>query len=57
MPRRNTPARTGFFRTPSKKIEIYSDALEQVGFDPLPSYLEPERGPVRGKKSFWKNIR
>jgi anaerobic selenocysteine-containing dehydrogenase len=42
----------GFFRTPSKKIEIYSDALEQVGFDPLPSYLEPERGPVRGKKSF-----
>jgi anaerobic selenocysteine-containing dehydrogenase len=42
----------GFFRTPSKKIEIYSDALEQVGFDPLPSYLEPERGLVRGKKSF-----
>ena len=44
----------GFFRTPSKKIEIYSDALEQVGFDPLPSYLEPERGPVRGDKSFLK---
>ena len=42
----------GFFRTPSKKIEIYSDALEQAGFDPLPSYLEPERGPVRGDKSF-----
>jgi anaerobic selenocysteine-containing dehydrogenase len=42
----------GFFRTPSKKIEIYSDALEQVGFDPLPTYLEPERGPVRGEKSF-----
>ncbi|MBW2444140.1 MAG: molybdopterin-dependent oxidoreductase [Deltaproteobacteria bacterium] len=42
----------GFFRTPSKKIEIYSDALEQVGFDPLPSYLEPERGPERGDRSF-----
>ena len=42
----------GFFRTPSGKIEIYSDALEQVGFSPLPSYLEPERGPVRGEKSF-----
>ena len=42
----------GFFRTPSKKIEIYSDALEKVGFDPLPSYLEPERGPVRGDKAF-----
>ena len=42
----------GFFRTPSGKIEIYSDALEQAGFNPLPSYLEPERGPVRGQKSF-----
>ena len=42
----------GFFRTPSGKIEIYSDALEQVGFSPLPSYLEPERGPVRGEKAF-----
>jgi anaerobic selenocysteine-containing dehydrogenase len=44
----------GFLRTPSGKIEIYCDALEQVGFDPLPSYLEPERGPVRGEKSFLK---
>ena len=44
----------GFFRTPSGKIEIYSDALAQVGFSPLPSYLEPERGPVRGEKSFLK---
>jgi len=44
----------GFFRTPSGKIEIYSDALEQAGFNPLPSYLEPERGPVRGQRSFLK---
>ena len=42
----------GFFRTPSGKIEIYSKTLEQFGFSPLPSYLEPERGPVRGEKSF-----
>ena len=42
----------GFFRTPTGKIEIYSDALEQVGFNPLPSYLEPERGPERGEKAF-----
>jgi len=42
----------GLFRTPSGKIEIYSDALEKVGFSPLPSYLEPERGPVRGDKTF-----
>ena len=42
----------GLFRTPSGKIEIYSETLEQVGFDPLPSYLEPERGPIRGDKTF-----
>ena len=40
------------FRTPSGKIEIYSKALEEAGFDPLPSYLEPEKGPVRGDKRF-----
>ena len=42
----------GVFRTPSGKIEIYSDTLEKVGFSPLPSYLEPERGPIRGDKEF-----
>jgi anaerobic selenocysteine-containing dehydrogenase len=42
------------FRTPSGKIEIYSETLKKEGFDPLPSYLEPERGPVRGKKDFLK---
>ena len=42
----------GLFRTPSGKIEIYSDTLKEVGFDPLPSYLEPERGPVRGDPAF-----
>ena len=44
--------RDGLFRTPSGKIEIYSQALADVGFDPLPSYLEPERGPIRGDKAF-----
>lgn len=33
------------FSTPTKKIEIYSEALQQVGFDPLPTYLEPHRSP------------
>jgi len=42
----------GIFRTPSGKIEIYSNTLEQVGFDPLPSYLEPERGLERGDMAF-----
>ena len=44
----------GLFRTPSGKIEIYSDTLEKAGFDPLPSYLEPERGLMRADKAFLK---
>jgi anaerobic selenocysteine-containing dehydrogenase len=44
----------GLFRTPSGKIEIYSDTLKKAGFDPLPSYLEPERGPLRGNSEFRK---
>ena len=36
----------GGLPTPSKKIEIYSDALELIGFDPLPAYLEPQRSPL-----------
>jgi anaerobic selenocysteine-containing dehydrogenase len=35
----------GGLGTPTGKMEIYSDALEQIGFDPLPSYLEPQRSP------------
>ena len=42
----------GLFRSPSGKIEIYCEALERVGFDPLPTYLEPERGPGRGSNEF-----
>ncbi len=34
------------FSTPSKKIEIYSSALEAIGFDPLPTYREPQRSPL-----------
>lgn len=34
------------FSTPTKKIEIYSEALEKVGFDPFPTYLEPHRSPL-----------
>lgn len=33
------------FATPSGKIELYSEAFEKVGFDPLPTYLEPEKSP------------
>jgi anaerobic selenocysteine-containing dehydrogenase len=44
----------GHFRTPSGKIEIYSEAVKRVGFDPLPTFLEPERGPRRGAEDFLK---
>ena len=36
----------GAFSTPTKKIEIYSEALKKVGFDPLPTYLEPRKSPL-----------
>jgi anaerobic selenocysteine-containing dehydrogenase len=35
----------GGLTTPTGKMEIYSEALEQIGFSPLPSYLEPHRSP------------
>lgn len=35
----------GFF-TPSKKVEIYSERLEELGYDPLPVYREPAESPV-----------
>ncbi len=34
------------FSTPTRKIEIYSKALADIGFDPLPTYLEPRRSPL-----------
>lgn len=44
--------REGMFKTPAGKIEIYSKTLEAAGFDPLPTYLEPERSPLRAPKEF-----
>ncbi|MBL7178459.1 MAG: molybdopterin-dependent oxidoreductase [Desulfobacteraceae bacterium] len=34
------------FLTPSKKVEIYSERLEKLGYDPLPVYCEPAESPV-----------
>jgi len=42
------------FKTPSRKIEIYSEAMEQAGFNPLPSYQEPEKSPLSGDSVFNK---
>jgi len=35
------------FATPSGKFELYSNVLEQLGYDPLPFYEEPPESPVR----------
>jgi anaerobic selenocysteine-containing dehydrogenase len=34
------------FRTPSKKVELYSKSLHRLGYDPVPSYKEPPESPV-----------
>jgi anaerobic selenocysteine-containing dehydrogenase len=34
------------FATPTGKIELYSTALEKLGYDPLPYYEEPPVSPV-----------
>jgi anaerobic selenocysteine-containing dehydrogenase len=41
------------FSTPSKKIEIYSETFEKAGFDPLPTYREPDQSPLN-KEVFGK---
>jgi anaerobic selenocysteine-containing dehydrogenase len=34
------------FMTESKKVEIYSEQMEKLGYDPLPVYREPAESPV-----------
>ena len=40
------------FKTPSGKIEIYSQTLSDYGFDPLPSYQEPANSPKSSDRDF-----
>jgi anaerobic selenocysteine-containing dehydrogenase len=42
------------FSTPSKKIEIYSETFKKKGFDPLPTYREPDQSPFRNPQLFQK---
>lgn len=42
----------GMFSTPSGRIEIYSEAMEQAGADPLPVYIEPERSPRTASRGY-----
>lgn len=37
--------KTGF-GTPTRKVELYSTVLEELGYDPLPRYEEPHESPV-----------
>ena len=34
-------------RTPSGKIELYSQTLADAGYDPIPVYKEPTRSPMK----------
>ena len=34
------------FATPTKKVELYSTILEKSGYDPLPTFKEPEESPI-----------
>jgi anaerobic selenocysteine-containing dehydrogenase len=34
------------FGTPSGKVELYSTIFEELGYDPLPRYIEPPETPV-----------
>jgi len=40
-----TPENQPVFKTPSKKIELYSAQLAAKGFDPIPKYTPPEQPP------------
>jgi len=42
------------FSTPSKKIEIYSETFKKAGFDPLPTYREPDQSPLMNPQLFQK---
>jgi len=35
------------FRTPSKKVELYCQALKRMGYSPLPTYKEPPESPLQ----------
>ncbi|MFC1979998.1 molybdopterin-dependent oxidoreductase [Chloroflexota bacterium] len=34
------------FNTPSKKFEIFSKRMEEAGYDPLPTFIEPAESPL-----------
>ncbi|NOZ57994.1 MAG: molybdopterin-dependent oxidoreductase [Euryarchaeota archaeon] len=49
----NYPGTDKRFPTPSGKVEIYSQALEQIGWYPLPIHIEPSNAPV-ARPDLWE---
>ena len=42
------------FKTPSGKVELYSNVFEDYGYDPLPIYKEPAESPTSNPSLFKK---
>lgn len=42
----------GGFGTPTGKVELYSTIMEQLGYDPLPHYREPNESPYATPELF-----
>ncbi len=42
------------FSTPTGRLEIYSETLQTLGYDPLPAWREPEPGPFATPELFEK---
>lgn len=36
----------GGFKTPTQKVEIYSEAMAKLGYDPIPTFREPHESPA-----------
>jgi len=42
------------FKTPTGKFEIYSEAMKNMGLDPLPGHIEPPESPYRSPELYKK---
>jgi len=49
-----TQYRQGKYYTPSGKIELYSETLEENGYDPIPRHIEPSKSPISSPELFRK---
>jgi anaerobic selenocysteine-containing dehydrogenase len=44
----------GKYRTPSGKIELYSETLAENGYDPIPHHVEPSKSPISSPELYKK---